>query len=77
MVCVATRAFVTLQERTVLTAFESPRTPEDVAFTTDLSLYRIRLRLRELVEAELLEQVGRAFQLTPDGRQWLAESATG
>lgn len=71
MACMAADGTLTVQAKLVLTAFQTPRTAEDVAATTDLALFRIRGSLRELVAAGLLEQIGDAYQITRAGRQRL------
>jgi len=75
MACISADGTLTVQARLVLTAFQSPRTPEDVAATTDIALFRIRGSLRELVTAGLIEQVGDGYRITVAGRQQLAAPA--
>lgn len=73
MPCISADGTLTMHARTVLAAFQSAQTPEDVAFATDVSLFRIRSSLRELVAAALLEQVGEAYQITTGAKRLLAE----
>jgi len=76
MACIAPDGTLTVQARAVLAAFAQPHTPEDVATTIDLPLFRIRSSLRELVEAGLLEAAGAQFQTTDAGRLRLAAPAS-
>jgi predicted transcriptional regulator len=75
MACVSPDGTLTAQARIVLAGFASPHTPEEVAATTELALFRIRSSLRELVAAGLLEQVGDAYRTTAEGQQRLAQPA--
>lgn len=74
MACISADGTLTVQAKTVLTAFTSLHTPEAVAATTDIALFRIRGSLRELVEAGMLVQVEGGYQITGAGRQRLALS---
>jgi len=76
MPCISADGTLTLHARTVLAAFQSAQTPEDVAFATDVSLFQIRSSLRELVAAALLEPVGEAYQITTRAQRLLAEPST-
>ena len=75
MACISSDGTLTVQAKLVLTAFQTPRTPEDVAAATELALFRIRGSLRELIAAGLLEQSGDTFQITTAGQQRLAAPA--
>lgn len=75
MPCISADGTLTVQAKLVLAALRTPLTPENLAATTDLALFRIRSSLRELVAAGLLEQIGDAYQITNMGKQRLAEPA--
>jgi hypothetical protein len=55
----------------MLTALESPSTPEDVASRTTLPLFRVRAGLREMAEAELVTLNNSLYTPTERGRSLL------
>ena len=58
--------------RKMLTALETPSTPEDVASRTTLPLFRVRAGLREMAEAELVTLSNNLYTPTERGRSLLA-----
>jgi predicted transcriptional regulator len=47
-------------------------TPETISGKTGQPLFKVRSGLRELVKAELVEQIDQAYRLTPKAEQLIA-----
>lgn len=71
MACISSQGELTESARKMLTALESPSTPEDVASRTSLPLFRVRAGLREMAEAELVELNNSLYTPTERGRSLL------
>ncbi|MCI0520016.1 MAG: hypothetical protein L0Z70_07120 [Chloroflexi bacterium] len=67
MACINPDGTLTPTAHTVLSALTTPRTLADLARRTALPLYRIRMSLRELMEAGLLSEANSEYQATPEG----------
>lgn len=55
----------------ILSAVQQPATPDEVADTAGLPLFRARSAIRGLLKAGLLEKHGEAYAMTPEGREKL------
>lgn len=53
---------------------EGPRSPEEVAEKTNMSLFRVRSGLRELSYAGLVEVAGERYELTAKGAESLQDA---
>lgn len=53
---------------------EGPRSPEEVAEKTNMSLFRVRSGLRELSYAGLVEVAGELYELTAKGAESLQDA---
>ncbi len=72
MACIGPQGELTESARKMLTALESPSSPEDVASRTSLPLFRVRAGLRELAEGELVTMINSLYTPTDRGRSLLA-----
>lgn len=71
MACISAEGTLTESARKMLQALQNPATPEEVAQTTGLPLFRVRSGLREMVQAGLIEEREGRYLLTETGRQKL------
>jgi len=77
MACIGADGTPTESGTRMLKALQSGlRTPEDVAGSTGLPLFRVRSGLRELAGAGLASQQGEAYELSPAGLK-LADTLSG
>jgi len=67
MGCVNPDGALSSQAESILKALASPKELEDVARETGLPLYRVRSAVRELTEADLVEETGGSFRATSVG----------
>lgn len=68
MACVTPEGKPTESGRKMLGALKSGVTsPEEVSQTAGLPLFRVRSGLREMVEAGLVEETAKGYQLTDKG----------
>lgn len=73
MACISPDGRPTESGTKLLRALESgARSPEEVADTTGLPLFRVRSGLRDLAESGLAEQGDNAYNLSPKGAELLA-----
>lgn len=71
MACIGSQGELTESARNMLTALQTPSTPEEVAARTELPLFRVRAGLREMAAAELVDLNDGAYSITPAGRSLL------
>ena len=67
MACINPDGTLTPSAKKVLFALRTPGTQADVAELTSMPMYRVRMSLRELIEAGLLEDTEGRYQATPAG----------
>jgi predicted transcriptional regulator len=72
MACINPDGTLTPTARKVLETLQQPLSLADLARVTGLPLYRIRMSLRELLEAGLLKESHSEYQATPAGLEKLA-----
>ena len=72
MGCINSDGSLSASARAILDAARTPATPEQLARTTGLSLYRVRGGLRELVHAGLIQDSFGMYQVTGAGETRLA-----
>lgn len=63
MACISADGTLTASARRMLEALQQPATPEEVAQTTGLPLFRVRSGLRELAQAGFIEEVEGRYRL--------------
>lgn len=69
MACISPEGTLTESARRMLQAVQTPATPEEVAQSTGLPLFRVRSGLRELVQAGLVAETEGRYQITEAGQQ--------
>ncbi len=69
MACISADGALTESARKMLEAVQTPATPEEVAQSTGLPLFRVRSGLRELVQAGLVAETEGRYQITEAGQQ--------
>ncbi|NSW79922.1 MAG: hypothetical protein HPY54_12910 [Chthonomonadetes bacterium] len=69
MACISPEGTLTESARKMLEAVQTPATPEEVAQSTGLPLFRVRSGLRELVQAGLVAETEGRYQITEAGQQ--------
>lgn len=74
MACIDPHGHLTETARTVLAAFEHPRTAEEVSTVLNLPLFRIRSAIREMAEAGLLAEESGSFVATLSGLELLSSA---
>ncbi len=72
MACISVQGELSESARNILTALETPSTPEEVASRTSLPLFRVRAGLREMAEAELVTLANGLYTPTERGRSLLS-----
>jgi DNA-binding IclR family transcriptional regulator len=71
MACINPDGTLSPSARSVLESLQSPGSLAELVRKTGLPLYRIRMSLRELVEAGLLAETDGMYQATPVGLERL------
>ena len=69
MPCINPDGTLTLSAKAMLSAVLSPATPEEVAKSTGLPLFRIRSSIREMQEAGLVEEKEGKYLATRIGKE--------
>ncbi|MEJ5253264.1 MAG: hypothetical protein WHX60_15420 [Armatimonadota bacterium] len=69
MACISPEGTLTESARKMLEAVQTPATPEEVAQSTGLPLFRVRSGLRELAQAGLVAETEGRYQITEAGQQ--------
>jgi predicted transcriptional regulator len=72
MACISPDGQLTDAARKILTALQKPGTVEAVSQETGLPLFRIRASIREIVDADLLEERDGQYVMTDKGAEVLA-----
>ena len=67
MACINPDGTLTPSAKKVLFALRTPGTQSDVAELTSMPMYRVRVSLRELIEAGFLEEINGDYQATEKG----------
>lgn len=67
MACISADGTLTESARRMLQAVQTPATPEEVAQSTGLPLFRVRSGLRELAQAGLVAETEGRYQITEAG----------
>jgi DNA-binding IclR family transcriptional regulator len=67
MACINPDGTLTPSAHKVLFALRVPGTQSDVAELTSMPMYRVRVSLRELIEAGFLEEKNGGYQATEKG----------
>lgn len=67
MACVNPDGTLTASAAAILQAVQTPGTPQQVAETTGLPLFRVRSGLREMVDAQLVIEREGYYRATPAG----------
>lgn len=75
MACIGASGELTDSARKLLTALDSPASPEQIAARTELPLFRVRSGLREMAEAGLVNISDGAYAITERGRSLLERPA--
>jgi predicted transcriptional regulator len=71
MACISADGTLTASARKILEALSEPATPEEIAHTTGLPLFRVRSGLREMAQTGLVEEKEGRYSLTESGKQKL------
>jgi len=67
MACINPDGTLTPSAKKVLFALRTPGTQSDVADLTSMPMYRVRVSLRELIEAGFLEEKNVGYKATEKG----------
>jgi len=73
MACISPDGNLTTSGKAVLTAAKEGATPEDIAKSSNLPLFRIRSSLRELVSAGLIQEIQGKYKTTAEGLKKLGK----
>jgi hypothetical protein len=69
MACVNPDGSLTASATAILQAMKSPSTPNQIAETTGLALFRVRSGLREMIEAKMATQLEGLYHITDLGSE--------
>jgi hypothetical protein len=72
MGCVNPDGTLSTQAKSILKALASPAELEEVAGKVELPLYRVRSAVRELAQANLVQEYEGSFRATPRGLDLLS-----
>jgi helix-turn-helix protein len=67
MACINPDGTLTPSAKKVLFALRTPGDQADVVELTSMPMFRVRMSLRELIDAGLLEEIEGRYQATPAG----------
>ena len=75
MACIRPDGTLEPTARSVLKVLDSPQTVEEIARQLRMPVYRVRMSLRELGDAEFVASEAEHYQVTDAGRARLAQAS--